>query len=88
MFAPHVPRTSITFVSHASLTSTVPSYNLQKRIEAVRNCRRISKHDMKFNAVTPKMRVDPERYTVEADGENLTVEPADKVALGQAFYVY
>jgi urease len=31
-------------------------------VEAAKNCRNISKRDMKFNDVMPKMKVDPERY--------------------------
>ena len=58
-----VPRTSITFVSQASIdTGTVASYELRKRVEAVRNCRKIGKKDMKYNDVMPKMKVDPESY--------------------------
>ncbi len=58
MFAPLVPRTSITFVSQASITNgIVASYGLFKRIEPVKNTRRIGKKDMKFNDVMPKMKV-------------------------------
>ena len=58
-----VPRTSITFVSQASLDSgTVATYDLKKRVEAVRNCRKIGKKDMKYNDTMPKMKVDPESY--------------------------
>jgi urease alpha subunit len=58
-----VPATSITFVSQASIDSgVVKSYGLRKRVEAVKNCRNISKRDMKYNDVMPKMKVDPERY--------------------------
>jgi hypothetical protein len=58
-----VPSTSITFVSQASLDNgIVKSYGLRKRVEAVKNCRKISKSDMKFNDAMPKMKVDPERY--------------------------
>jgi urease len=58
-----VPQTSITFVSKASLDSgVVKSYELRKRVEAVKNCRKIGKKDMKFNDTRPKMKVDPERY--------------------------
>ena len=58
-----VPRTSITFVSQASVdTGTIASYNLRKRIEVVKNCRKIGKKDMKFNDIMPKMKVDPESY--------------------------
>jgi urease len=58
-----VPPTSITFVSKASIESgVVGSYNLRKRVEAVKNCRSIGKKDMKYNDSMPKMKVDPERY--------------------------
>ncbi|KAF2458201.1 hypothetical protein BDY21DRAFT_215182 [Lineolata rhizophorae] len=63
MFAAHVPATSVTWVSQASIDSgIVKSYNLRKRVEAVRNCRAIGKKDMKYNDSMPKMKVDPERY--------------------------
>ena len=58
-----VPQTSVTFVSQASVSSgIVASYNLKKRVEVVKNCRRIGKKDMKYNDVMPKMKVDPESY--------------------------
>ncbi|EXJ95732.1 urease [Capronia coronata CBS 617.96] len=89
MFAPLVPATSITFVSAASIASgTVASYNLSKRVEPVKNCRNLTKRDMKYNDVMPKMRVDPESYVVEADGQICTAEPAKEVALGQIYYVF
>lgn len=57
------PATSISFVSQASVTSgMVKSYGLRKRVEAVRNCRKVGKKDMKYNDSMPKMKVDPETY--------------------------
>lgn len=44
------------------ISGTIATYGLRKRIEAVRNCRNIGKHAMKFNDATPKMKVDPETY--------------------------
>ncbi|KAH9216294.1 hypothetical protein DL95DRAFT_335606 [Leptodontidium sp. 2 PMI_412] len=89
MFAPLVPSTSILFVSSASITSgAIASYNLKKRIEAVKNCRNIGKADMKFNAVRPRMKVDPENYRVEADGVHATCEPATSLPLTQVAFVY
>lgn len=89
MFAPFVPPTSITFVSKASIESgVVGSYNLRKRVEAVKNCRSIGKKDMKYNDSMPKMKVDPERYTVEADGMVCKAEPATELPLTQAYFVY
>ena len=89
MFAPHVPQTSVLFVSAASIdTGAIASYNLQKRVEAVRNCRNVGKRDMKYNDSMPKMRVDPESYTVEADGQVCEAAPAETLPLTQQFYVY
>jgi urease len=63
MFAPLVPSTSVVWVSQASIDNgMVRSYGLRKRVEAVKNCRNITKSDMKYNDLMPKMRVDPESY--------------------------
>ena len=89
MFAPLVPKSSITFVSQASIDSgTAQSYGLKKRVEAVRGCRDIGKADMKFNDTMPKMRVDPESYVVEADGVVCEAEPAVTLPLTQQWFVY
>ncbi|OAA62106.1 urease [Cordyceps fumosorosea ARSEF 2679] len=89
MFAPLVPETSVLFVSQAAVASgTVASYGLRKRVEAVHGCRSVGKADMKFNDAMPRMRVDPESYTVEADGEVCTAEPAETLPLTQAYYVF
>ena len=89
MFAPMVPRTSVLFVSQVSIDSgATASYGLRKRVEAVKNCRNIGKKDMKFNDVRPKMKVDPEKYTVEADGMVCTAEPSTELPLTQAWFVY
>ena len=89
MFAPMVPETSVLFVSKSSIDSgVIESYGLRKRVEAVRGCRSVGKRDMKFNDVMPRMKVDPERYTVEADGEVCAAEPAETLPLTQAYFVY
>lgn len=55
------------FVSSASITGgAIDSYCLSKRIEAVKNTRKVGKHDMKFNGATPKMTVDPESFVSHA----------------------
>jgi len=89
MFATHLPSTRITFVSASSIDSgRIAAYNLKSRVEAVRNCRKIGKKDMKYNDVMPKMKVDPESYEVQADGVVLRAEPAEVVAGGQEFFVF
>ncbi|KAK7430161.1 Urease [Neonectria magnoliae] len=89
MYAPLVPTTSVLFVSEASISSgAIASYGLRSRVEAVRGCRNIGKRDMRHNDLMPRMRVDPETYTVEADGKVCAAEPATSLPLTQAFYVY
>src|SRR3977135_2268803 len=62
--------TALAFVSQLSLDAGVAQkYGLQKKLAAVRGCRALGKRDMKLNDATPKIVVDPEAYTVTADGE-------------------
>ncbi|KFY48822.1 hypothetical protein V495_01002 [Pseudogymnoascus sp. VKM F-4514 (FW-929)] len=85
MFAPHVPSSSVIFVSQASIDNgVIESYGLKKRVEAVKNCRKIRKKDMKHNFNMPKIHVDPENYRVEANGEHCTAEPSSELPLTQA----
>ncbi|KAI0749524.1 urease [Daedaleopsis nitida] len=80
---------SVSFVSEVSLSSgTVASYGLRKRAEAVRNCRKVTKKDMKWNDATPKMKVDPESYEVRADGELADVQPAEKLPLARYYNIF
>ena len=89
MFAPMVPETSVLFVSQASIEhGIVQAYGLRKRVEPVKGCRSVGKRDMKFNDAMPRLKVDPERYTVEADGEVCTAEPSTELPLTQAYFVY
>ena len=72
-----------------SITSgTVASYGLKKRFEAVRNCRKVSKKDMKWNDATPTMKVDPESYEVRADGELMDIEPAVTLPLARYYNIF
>ncbi|PNY28285.1 Urease [Tolypocladium capitatum] len=89
MYAPLVPSSKVLFVSAACVSSgTAAGYGLRSRVEPVRNCRGLTKKDMRLNDATPRMRVDPESYTVEADGEVCTAEPAETLPLSQAWYVF
>ena len=80
---------SVAFVSPASHQKQIAhGYGLTKRIEAVRNCRRVGKRDMKFNDALPKISVDPETYEVRADGELLRCEPATVLPLAQRYFLF
>jgi urease subunit alpha len=80
---------SIAFVSQLCQSQRVASsYGLNKRIEAVRECRKIGKRDLKWNDATPHITVDPETYEVRADGERLACEPAAILPLAQRYYLF
>ncbi|KAI0833241.1 urease [Trametes gibbosa] len=80
---------SVSFVSEVSITSgAIASYGLKKRFEAVRNCRSVTKKDMKWNDATPKMAVDPESYEVHADGELADIGPAIRLPLSRYYNIF
>ncbi|CEN83533.1 urease subunit alpha [Paraclostridium sordellii] len=81
--------TCITFVSKDAYENGVKEkLNLQKKILPVENCRNIGKKDMVLNNATPEITVDPESYTVKADGILLTCEPAEKLPLAQLYNLF
>ncbi len=82
-------KTSLVFVSQAALDAGVPkSLHLTKRAYAVRGIRGVTKADLKFNDATPDIVVDPQTYEVSIDGEVLTAEPAEQVALAQRYFLF
>ncbi len=91
-FAAHgraIASTSVTFVSHAALTSgTLESLGLAKRLVAVKNCRQVTKADLPFNDAMPKITVDPDTYTVTADGRELRCEPLSVLPMAQRYFLF
>jgi urease subunit alpha len=81
--------TCLTFVSAASLRDGgLAGLGLHRRLEAVKRCRTIGKRDMVLNDALPKIEVDPETYTVKADGVHLTCEPAKVLPLAQRYFLF
>ena len=91
-FAAHgraIAATSVTFVSAASLESgELDGLGLNKRLVAVKNCRAVTKHDLPFNDVLPQIRVDPDTYTVTADGVELRCEPLSVLPMAQRYFLF
>ena len=82
-------KTSLVFVSKAALDAGVPeSLHLTKQPYAVHGIREVSKADMKYNDATPEIVVDPQTYEVSIDGEVLTAEPAEQLALAQRYFLF
>jgi urease subunit alpha len=82
-------KTSLTFVSASAIESgALDPLQLQKRLVAVRHTRKISKHDLVWNASLPKIEVNPETYTVKADGRELRCEPAKVLPMAQRYFLF
>jgi len=81
--------TSVTFLSAAALAADVPGrLGLARKAVAVRGCRGIGKRDMIHNDALPRIEVDPETYTVRADGVVLTCEPARVLPMAQRYFLF
>ena len=80
---------AVTFVSRVGLDADlINQLGLSKTLLPVSGTRRIAKTDMILNNALPKMEVDPETYEVRADGELLTCEPADVLAMAQRYFLF
>ncbi len=81
--------TSLTFVSRAAMADGVPEQlGLGAQISVVQGCRTIGKKDMVLNDYQPVIEVDPQTYTVRADGELLTCEPAEVLPMAQRYFLF
>ncbi|HZP61701.1 MAG TPA: urease subunit alpha [Opitutaceae bacterium] len=81
--------TCLTFVSEAALRKgRLKNLGLSRRLEPVKRCRKIGKRHMVLNDALPKIEVDPETYTVKADGEHLTCKPAKVLPLAQRYFLF
>jgi urease subunit alpha len=84
-----IRHSSLTFISQAGMQANIrEAYGLEKQVEAVRNCRSITKADMVHNDWQPHITVDPETYQVIANGELLTCEPAKVLPMAQRYFLF
>jgi len=88
-FGKSLTASSVTFVSEAAIANgTAATLGLEKPVLGVSNTRRVTKKDMVHNDLTPEIEVDSETYEVRADGELLTCEPAQELALAQRYFLF
>jgi len=88
-FGGAVGRTSLTFMSQASIAAGLPQqYGLSKRAVAVKGCRTVKKADMIHNHYMPVMEIDAQTYQVRADGKILTCEPATELPMAQRYFLF
>jgi len=82
-------RGSLTFVSQAGLNAGVKErFGLAKNVSAVKNVRGIRKQHMVHNSYLPKMEIDAQTYSVRADGQLLTCEPAVSLPMTQRYFLF
>ncbi len=82
-------RTCVTFVSKASLNDGIADeLKVDKRLVPIAKTREIGKADLLFNDSCPYIEVDPETYTVKANGEVLACEPLTEVPLAQRYFLF
>ncbi|HCE92411.1 MAG TPA: urease subunit alpha [Acidovorax sp.] len=88
-FGGAIAKTSLTFVSQAGLAAGIGErFGLRKTLSAVRNIRSVRKQHMVHNSYTPKMEIDAQTYSVRADGQLLTCEPATVLPMAQRYFLF
>lgn len=88
-FPSSLSKSCMLFVSQVSIDNgTIDSYKLRKRVEPVKNCRNVTKKDMKHNNAMPKITVDPETYAVTADGVDCVCDPVSTLPMTQSIYLF
>ncbi|MGR9045475.1 MAG: urease subunit alpha [Gammaproteobacteria bacterium] len=81
--------TSMLFLSQAAIAEDLSArIGLRSMIGAVSGTRNIGKKDMRLNAYQPFIEVDPQVYTVRADGVLLTCEPAETLPFAQRYFLF
>src|SRR6476619_1432380 len=81
--------TSVTFTSKLAIKNDLKKkLGLKKKILPVNNYRNISKKDMVYNNLTPKIEIDPETYVVKVDGKIATTKPANKLSLSRLYNLF
>ncbi|CAM8662050.1 UreC Urea amidohydrolase (urease) alpha subunit [Comamonadaceae bacterium] len=82
-------RGSLTFLSQAGLNAGIKErFGLAKNVAAVKNIRGIRKQHMVHNSYLPTMEIDAQTYSVRADGQLLTCEPALKLPMAQRYFLF
>ncbi|MDT7518125.1 urease subunit alpha [Rhodoferax sp. TBRC 17660] len=82
-------RGSLTFVSQSGLNAGIKErFGLAKNVAAVKNIRGIRKQHMVHNSYLPTMEIDAQTYSVRADGQLLTCEPALKLPMAQRYFLF
>ena len=81
--------TSVIFTSKLAIRNGLAKkLGLKKKLLAVKNCRKITKKDMAYNNLLPKIEIDPETYKVLVDGKLATTEASKKLAMARLYHLF
>jgi urease subunit alpha len=81
--------TSVTFTSKMAIRNGLQKkLGLKKKLLPVKNCRNISKKNMVYNDLIPKIEIDPETYVVKVNGNIATTEAANKLSLSRLYNLF
>ena len=88
-FGGALARGSMTFVSQAGLNAGIKEqFGLSKHLSSVKNVRGVRKQHMVHNSYLPTMEIDAQTYSVRADGQLLTCEPAVSLPMAQRYFLF
>jgi urease subunit alpha len=80
---------SVTFVAPAALEDGLAGrLELERELVAVGDSRARGKADMPLNDTLPDIRVDPETFAVDVDGERIAPAPVDVLPLAQRYCLF
>ncbi|EAL0271667.1 urease subunit alpha [Campylobacter lari] len=88
MFGANLNENALHFVSKASLEANIPEkLSLKRKCVAVKNCRNITKKDLKFNDKVQDIEVNPQTYEVKINGELISSKSIDSLALARKYFM-
>jgi urease subunit alpha len=81
--------TSMFFLPQVAVDAgVIAKLGLGKQVGIVKNTRNIGKKDLKLNDYQPNIEVDPQTYSVRADGQLLICEPVDVLPFAQRYFLF
>ena len=82
-------RTSVTFVAPAALDAGLAGHlQVNRRLVATRDTRRLGKDDMPENRARPRIEVDPDSFAVRIDGELIDEAPVSELPMAQRYFLF
>ncbi len=81
--------TSLAWVAPAALEDGLAErLDVRRRLVAVADTRRLGKADLPNNDALPSIAVDPDRFVVSIDGEEITEAPVAELPMAQRYFLF